>query len=558
MRYILYARKSSEGADRQIQSLEDQHKLLNELASRCGLDVVDRVEEARSAKAPGRRPVFDEMLRRIEGGEADAILCWAIDRLTRNPVDAGTIAWMLQRGALKAIRTFDREYRAEDSALLLSLESGVANDYILRLSKNVSRGLTEKAARGWWPHTAPHGYRNAVRTRDGVPVSIILSDPKRFPLIRKAWEMAAAGSSVPRILASLESWGYTNRPSRGRAPRPISRSSLYRLLENPFYCGWIRYKGELIRGRHEPMITEGLYREARTRLEGGCSMRPQKHTFAFAGLLKCGVCGCGITAERKFKGRHTYVYYHCTGNRGCTKASVNEAKVEQAFADALARCRLDPRVADLVESFLTRWRTGGDTGAVPQTQSQALRDLNARLDALFEMRTGGEITPEEFVRRKTEVQNKIVKLERDVDEYRGRIAANVKAIGQAARFCVSASQRFAAETPEHKRAIAEAVSSEAVLESGTVRVTIHPLLATLASIEPPKGPLQRVGKPSFRPDSPKMRAVWDVVRTLVDSRSRILNRFQSHWTMASTKLPNHSPEFLNHLKDEPILPAEMV
>jgi len=477
--------------------------------------VVEEIEEAKSAKAPGARPLFALMLERIESGEADAILCWAIDRLTRNPVDAGSIAWMLQRGALKAIRTFDREYRAEDSALLLSLESGVANDYILRLSRNVSRGLTEKAARGWWPHTAPPGYRNATRTRDGVPASIILPDPKRFPLIRRAWEMAAAGSSVPRILASLESWGYTNRSVRGRQPKAMSRSSLYRLFDNPFYCGWIRYKGELIRGRHEPMISEGLFREARSKLERSVSMRPQKHTFAFAGLLRCGACGCRITAERRVKRRNVYVYYHCTGNRGCSKASVTEDRVDRAFAEALSRCRLDPRVADLVEAFLARWRTGGCDDAVPKTQNQALRELNARLDALFEMRTGGEITPEEFVRRKTEVQNRIARLERDMEEIRTRISANVQAITHATRFAASAYERFATESADHKRALAAAVASEAVLDSGEVIVTVHPLLAKLASIEPPKGPPQQVCASPGTPVRLELRAAWDVVRTLV-------------------------------------------
>ena len=43
-----------------------------------------------SAKAPGR-PIFDEMLRRIERREAEGIIAWHPDRLARNSVDGGRI-----------------------------------------------------------------------------------------------------------------------------------------------------------------------------------------------------------------------------------------------------------------------------------------------------------------------------------------------------------------------------------------------------------------------------------------------------------------------------------
>lgn len=38
------------------------------------------------------------MLERIEKGEAEGILCWQINRLSRNPVDGGKLSWLLQKG----------------------------------------------------------------------------------------------------------------------------------------------------------------------------------------------------------------------------------------------------------------------------------------------------------------------------------------------------------------------------------------------------------------------------------------------------------------------------
>src|SRR3989338_6046449 len=97
IKYFLYARKSSESEDRQVQSIEDQTDRLMALATQTKLEIVDTYEEARSAKQPNNRPLFLEMLERIERGEAQGILCWQINRLYRNPVDSGTLQWMLQK-----------------------------------------------------------------------------------------------------------------------------------------------------------------------------------------------------------------------------------------------------------------------------------------------------------------------------------------------------------------------------------------------------------------------------------------------------------------------------
>jgi len=88
MRYFLYARKSTDTEDKQVLSIEAQLSELRTLARRDGLDVAEEFIEKRNAMLPGR-PMFEEMMRRVERGEAHGIVCWKIDRLSRNPVDSG-------------------------------------------------------------------------------------------------------------------------------------------------------------------------------------------------------------------------------------------------------------------------------------------------------------------------------------------------------------------------------------------------------------------------------------------------------------------------------------
>src|SRR3989344_3430916 len=98
-KYFLYARKSTDVEDKQVLSIEAQLTELRSLAKSKDLVIVEEFVEKQSAKMPGR-PVFEEMLKRIEQGEAQGIICWKIDRLSRNPVDSGRISWLLQRGVI--------------------------------------------------------------------------------------------------------------------------------------------------------------------------------------------------------------------------------------------------------------------------------------------------------------------------------------------------------------------------------------------------------------------------------------------------------------------------
>jgi len=69
---------------------------------------------------------------------------WSINRLLRNPVDQGTIQWLLQRRQLLSIQTMEKEHTPEDNVLILNVESGVANQFIIDLTKGTLRGLNSK------------------------------------------------------------------------------------------------------------------------------------------------------------------------------------------------------------------------------------------------------------------------------------------------------------------------------------------------------------------------------------------------------------------------------
>ena len=74
MRYIIYARKSSESEERQVLSIEAQMFELREFAKKENLNIVREFVESKTAKEPGRE-IFNDMIASIEKNEAEGNLC---------------------------------------------------------------------------------------------------------------------------------------------------------------------------------------------------------------------------------------------------------------------------------------------------------------------------------------------------------------------------------------------------------------------------------------------------------------------------------------------------
>jgi hypothetical protein len=430
---------------------------------------------------------------------------------------------MLQKSVIKVIKTPGRSYYPEDAGLLMSIEGGRATDYVMRLSKNVKRGLNSKAMRGWRPSGGPIGYLNVGTEKGSKTIDI---DPERFELVRKMWDLFLTGTySVSKICEiATNDWHLTTLPRRKIGGKALSMSHMYKIFNDSFYYGFYPWKdpetGEqrMIKGNHPAMITENEYKRAQVLLGRRGKPQPKTREFAFTGLMRCGECDSSITAEEKnqiictgckhkfayenktacpkcstdISAMHNpkmlnYVYYHCTKkkNRACTQSAIRLEELEVQFKAVLMGLTIDEDYLKLALDYLgdVGKNSGGEEKAMRLSLQSAYDACQARLlnlnrAFLSPLNSNLEVFSEaEFAKQKSEILAERGRLEKEMGGTKEKFDRDLETTERVFRFCTFALHHFNTGDLMKKRTIFGTIGSNITLMNKKLMVDrLHPFL----------------------------------------------------------------------------------
>ncbi|WP_439372679.1 recombinase family protein [Bradyrhizobium sp. DASA03120] len=482
MRYFIYCRKSSEAEDRQVASIASQLTTLQRtFGGRPDIEVAGLYEEAFSAKAPGRAK-FNEMLAQIEKGAAQGIIAWAPDRLARNSIDGGRLIYMIDCGVIKDLKfsTYTFENNSQGK-FMLQIMFGQSKYYSDALSDNVKRGNRTKIENGWRPNQAPLGYKNDGATRT------IVKDAVAFPLVRKMFDLMMTGSYTPKEIAltARDEWGFLTPKRKRSGGKPLAMSSVYKILSNPFYAGMIVWDGQIYPGKHEPVLSIDEFRQVRRMLDRPSRPRAKHRTFAFTGMIQCGACGLGITAEHKFnRYQQHYVYYHCSRPRldkKCTEPSVELHDLERQILALLRSVSVDSRIERWISQEMAI--DGEQLKLVVQARERSLRqasdNVKGQMNELTGLRLRNLLTDEEFVGRRQELQQEQIRLQHTLSNASG--GPNLfEPFREVVLFSNRAADWFKNGNDREKRQILQTVCSNLYLKDKILKFEAKKPFASLA------------------------------------------------------------------------------
>lgn len=235
---VILARVSSKSQEDEGYSLDSQLKLLEGYCQQNSLQVVKIYKIAETASKDQSRKVFSELLTYLRNNKIYNLAVEKTGRLTRNLRDAVAIDDWLNDDASRMLHAVKENLKVHKEArsdvkFMWNIHLAVAKKYTDNLREEAMKGWTEKLAQGHMPSRPPIGYMSAVENGKRVHIP----DPSKAPFVAKAFELyLQANGSIETVYEFFLRSNITTYNNR-----PLSRSSVHKLLKNPYYMGVIKY-----------------------------------------------------------------------------------------------------------------------------------------------------------------------------------------------------------------------------------------------------------------------------------------------------------------------------
>ena len=347
-----YIRVSDERQDE--YSPDSQIKKIREYARKEGFFIPDEYvfyDDGISGKSTKKRDEFNRMIAvaKDKSHPFERIYVWKFSRFARNQEESLVYKNLLRKCGVNVVSVSEPIPEDHFGSLIERIIEWMDEFYLINLSAEVIRGMTEKASRGEPTCAPPYGY--------------IMKDKKYYPdeesgkadIIRDIFNMYASGLGQREIAIRMGQRGVRTRHGH----MPDNRWIDY-VLQNPCYIGKIRWSLDGVRavskrdyhnenimvvdGHHEPLISMELWDKVQNmiaeqkRKYPKYAKRDQPIQYMVKGLVRCSSCGGTLALSNVTSGKSkTRTLQCCNYNRGSchTSHSVLLPKIESALMEGL-------------------------------------------------------------------------------------------------------------------------------------------------------------------------------------------------------------------------------
>jgi len=399
---ILLARVSSKSQEDEGYSLDSQIKLLRDYCAAKELHVIREFRITETASKQQRRTVFQEMLKVITKDRVFHLVVEKTDRLTRNLRDAAHIDDWLESDERRTLHLVKegqilQKNSRSDTKFMWSINLALAKKYTDNLREEVMKGWAEKLAQGWLPAPPPPGYMTI--TEAGKRIHVPNPDTKH-PMIRVFELYTLPDQTIEKVMLEMAAMGLTTRSGR-----QFVKSSVAKILSNPFYIGINRLDGKEYPGAQEPIISQELFDAVQAKLHRKSHRAAKKNDHIFKGLIYCRACAGMITWEKQ----KAHVYGYCQRRlEACRGNGLREDRVERQVIKQLEKIS-DPKGV-ILKGLKEATEKSKPSESVGAYRAKVIESLKAQLDrikriddSLYEDKLAGEISQERYENKTKEL-----------------------------------------------------------------------------------------------------------------------------------------------------------
>lgn len=484
MKAVIVARVSSKEQE-DGHSLEAQISNLKSYAERKGLKIIKDFTIVESS-TKGERPEFRSMIEFVKKQkERVAIIVDTVDRLQRSFKETPVLNDLMERDCLELhfVKEGNVLSKGANSTQKLMWNMGVvmAQSYTDQLSDNVKRSIKHKINNGEWSGPAPLGYLNSVDPDTGRKT--IIPDPERAFLMKRLFEEFATGVySQSELIRKAKEWGL--RTKKGEA---VSKQTFSQILQNSFYYGYMKVKGQIVPHIYTPLISKLIFDKCQEVMAGRNTKRAvteTKEPFLFRGLIKCSVTGKAVTCDLK-KGRYVYLICHDPSDPK-KKLWIKESAILEQVESALRSIKVPNAVWVQIIDHLKKSHESEKDFYHQSIKSlhKESEDIARKQDRLTDLLLDESITKDVYNNKLSQLINRRQEINLLLEQHHKGNEQFKIALSSLISLASQAHDIFASSTIDEKRQLLGYVFSNLELEGGKLRFSLRTpfhLFADLAS-----------------------------------------------------------------------------